>query len=59
MEFLRAVKDWTRLDRFRKVYVRTELNVEDLNSRIDDYRTKRRQHADRIPEPKNNTSKET
>ena len=39
-EISRAVNSCTRLDRLKNVDVRTELNMEDLNSRINDYRTK-------------------
>lgn len=49
MKFLRAVNIYTRLDRFRNVEVRVELNIKNLNSRIDNCRTKWKEYTDRMP----------
>lgn len=37
-KFLRSVKESTRLNRCEDVDIRTELNMEDLNGTIDDYK---------------------
>lgn len=50
MKFLRAVKGCTQLDRIKNADIRAELNVEDLNGIIHRYRTRWREHVDRMPE---------
>lgn len=50
MNFLRTLKGCTHLTRFRNIDIRTELNIDDLNSSMNNYRTKWKLYVDRMPE---------
>jgi hypothetical protein len=52
MRFLRRVKGCTRADRIRNVDIRAELNIFNINNRLEENKEKWKQHIDRRTEKK-------
>jgi hypothetical protein len=50
MRFLRRVKGCTRADRIRNVDIRAELNIDNINNRLEENKGKWEQHIDRMTE---------
>lgn len=49
IEFLRAMKGFTRFGRFINAVIRRELNMKNLDSRIDNYGAEWKARVDRMP----------
>jgi hypothetical protein len=50
MRFLRRVKGCTRADRIRNVDIRAELNIYNINNRLEENKEKWKEHIDRMTE---------
>jgi hypothetical protein len=50
MRFLRRVKGCTRVDRIRNVDIRAELNIYNINNRLEENKEKWKQHINRMTE---------
>ena len=50
MKFLRPIAGYTRLDKKRNIDIRQQLNIEELNNTIINYRTNWKYHVNRMTE---------